>query len=153
MSETKVYTANEILKETSELFSSTKKLSRTVVTLSVESLIATLLFLYGTHSDVRLGIGVILVYAFAIGFNLVAFNAVNNSFAADKTGSGGTPILMDHDLYNKTVEFSIEDDADLKAVVETTERYLKIYKIINGINGITLYLMIGLVVMLFMIVT
>ena len=60
---------------------------------------------------------------------------------------------MDHDLYNKTVEFSIEDDADLKAVVETTERYLKIYKIINGINGITLYLMIGLVVMLFMIVT
>lgn len=135
MNEVNIFQVHSMLEETDTLISSSCKLSgRTIMNMVASMVLAVILLFYSDHMEYAIMISVIAILAvflnlFVLGdykTKIKMFEACSTSFKEKHLSEPKIRKRYENLLYE-----------DLNNLLEVTERYVKLYKIINIINAIT----------------
>lgn len=135
MNEVNIVQVHSMLEETDTLISSSCKLSgRIILNMVVSMLFAVILSFYTDHIEYAIAISVVAISAvflnlFVLGdykTKIKMFEACSTSFKEKHLSTPNIRKKYESHLYE-----------DLNNLLEITERYVKLYKIINIINVIT----------------
>ena len=142
MNEVSIVQVHSMLEETDTLISSSCKLSgRTIINMIASMVLAVILLFYSDNVEYAIMISVlaiitVFVNLFVLGdykTKIKMFEVCSTSFKERHLSEETTRKRYESHLYE-----------DLNNLLEVTERYVKLYKIINIINAITGIFMISL---------